>query len=308
MKTPNGVLARRSEQSRANFFCSGRNASPALRSLRVHLCRLAACRERSELNDAVAARCKTISLRSLADQGDSNATLSMNRFACLLLCSVALSMAKASGVVPAGFVASSASAPPPSTCKVVIFGTPDEYEAQRVKRDKLLKESKALVARLKAELDSLPASARRREIERSVTEIEGLMAREERIGTPMELCPSSDSEAVSYVEEVVRRIVDCGTRNFPKKNGESIYGAATVTFVIDRSGALVATTIDKPSGHSAIDDHVRKIIDASAPFGAVPVGLHGEKFDRLQFDSRFNFSHSDRPEGPLPKRACSFRQ
>jgi periplasmic protein TonB len=245
---------------------------------------------------------------SLADHGNSEATLSMNRFACLLLCSAAFSTAKASEAVPAAPVASSALVPSPSTCKVVIFGTPEEYEAQRLKRDKLLKEGKALIARLKAELESLPASARKREIERSVTEIEGLMAREERIGTSMELCPSNDSEAVSYVEEIVRRIEDCGTRNFPKKNGKSIYGAATGTFVIDRSGALVATTIDKPSGHSAIEDHVRKIIDASAPFGAVPVELHGEKFDRLEFDSRFKFTHSNRPEGPLPKRACSFRQ
>lgn len=74
----------------------------------------------------------------------------------------------------------------------------------------------------------------------------------------------------AYYERVVKKIEDCGTRNFPSRDGKSIYGKGVMAITLDRNGQAMATTIEKSSGDALLDAQVGRIVSASSPFGALP--------------------------------------
>lgn len=172
--------------------------------------------------------------------------------------------------------------------------------AQRKQFDKLKADAEIV-------LKDTPPSQRREDLERIIAELERRFAEiESREGLPP-LCPTADAPAKAYVHELILRIEECGTRNFPKAGTQSLYGTATLNFSINLQGELEELEIHKSSGVGEIDDHSLRIIRASAPFGAVPRQLHRDRFTRFLFSSRFTFVRNRNPgKPPKPKVRCTF--
>ncbi len=111
----------------------------------------------------------------------------------------------------------------------------------------------------------------------------------------------------AYIQEMVRRIEECGTRNFPKAQGRKLYGRTGLAFTLDLNGTIESIEIRKPSSTPQIDQHSIALVRASAPFGPVPDGLHEGRFKRFYIYTGFNFRR-DQNSGnpPEPKVRCSY--
>lgn len=163
--------------------------------------------------------------------------------------------------------------------------------------ERLLREQAALLDQLRGQLAQMPASPQRVERERALAAIERRLALQERA------CPLSDPPAIAWAKEVVARIEECGTRNFPAVAGRRHHGAARARFAIGRHGELLASTVLEPSGDKAVDAQVLRVIEASAPFDEVPASMRVA--DEFVFIERFDFAHAAPASAPAqPARRC----
>ena len=189
----------------------------------------------------------------------------------------------------------------PLTCYVE---TPSP-DASKLARQKLQaagieRKLQRLINQLRADLKAGEGDAKLQELlaraEVQVKTMKDIQARE--------YCPTGSSAAAAFIEEVVFRIEECGSRNFPTVNGSKIYGTADAEYVLDAKGDLVSANISKTSGSQALDEHVLRLVAASAPFPGVPGTLTVSKYQQLVFRNRFNFVHL--PDGTVrePKLRC----
>ena len=114
------------------------------------------------------------------------------------------------------------------------------------------------------------------------------------------LCRMSSALARDYVNELVLRIEDCGDRAFPKSDGKSLYGEPTIEVRMDRAGAATSVVVVRGSGIALLDEHGRRMVFASAPFGPVPWEVHENKFE--QFVIRLHMSYFHEPHAKARKR------
>ena len=119
-----------------------------------------------------------------------------------------------------------------------------------------------------------------------------------------EYCRTDAAGANPFVEEVFNRIEECGTRNFPKLNGKSVYGAVEVEFVLNASGELVFAKVLKGANGAVLREHALALVRASAPFGQVPASLTERRFDRFIVRSRFSFDQEQQTKVKEPATRC----
>jgi len=161
--------------------------------------------------------------------------------------------------------------------------------------EKLRREQRQLLLRLRAQIHAMPQSPRR-------TEYEQRLAEYEKQGE----CPVPDRSALSFATEVFDRIEDCGTRNFPQSGGEPLYGTARVTFLIAPDGTLLSNSIARSSGVPDIDKHALLVVSASAPFGKVPKSILDGRFKAVKVIAAFTFEHQASPSPDVrPKKKCT---
>ena len=192
-----------------------------------------------------------------------------------------------------------------STCELKVpDGRTDRSQAAYLRKlSAQRKQFEKLKADAEVALRKLPPSQRREELERRITELGQLFTDIDNQPHP---CPVVDKESQAYVHEVVRRIEECGTRNFPKSGGKSLYGTVTVNFSANRSGDIDNLDIQKSSGVPEIDGHSLQLVRASAPFGAVPPKLHQDRYIRFQLIAQFNFERArDSSKSPQPNSHCA---
>lgn len=157
--------------------------------------------------------------------------------------------------------------------------------------------------RLKKELEGLDDSPRREELKRLLAEIERRMQDSRKLY----LAPSSKMTADmrAYHARMLRRIEDCGSRNFPKRAGKSVYGKGLAAITLDRSGKAVNTEILESSGKKLLDLHIARVVRASSPFGALPQQAVVEStrpFDSIVIVTRFDFNNDEAPVEPLDEK------
>jgi protein TonB len=182
-------------------------------------------------------------------------------------------------------------------CEVVWPPAPAGDPAQVREIEQLLREQAALLDQLRAQVAQMPASAQRAARERQLAEVEKRLA-----GQALE-CPVSEPPAAAWAKEVVARIEECGTRNFPAVAGRRHHGVATARFSVGRHGELLSSAVIRPSGDKAVDAQVLRVIEASAPFGEVPVPMRVA--DEFVFIERFDFAHEARASAAAqPERRC----
>lgn len=117
-------------------------------------------------------------------------------------------------------------------------------------------------------------------------------------------CETGAPETASYIAEVLRRLEECGTRNFPEHNGQRTYGEAEAEFIVDADGLLLSKRLLKSSNSTTIDRHIDRLIQASAPFGTVPPSLSKGPYKYFVFRQRFSFLKGQDMTAPAPLNKC----
>ena len=195
----------------------------------------------------------------------------------------------------------------PSSVLAGASGSPPTSADSRMQELEL--EQAKLRKRMTEQLDQMDDGPRREELRRLLAEID----RRTTDSRKLYLAPSArmTEEMKTYHARLIRKIEDCGTRNFPKENGKSIYGKGLMAVTLDRAGRAVETEILESSGRKALNSHMARIVRASSPFGPIPKRVRAEgegPFELLVVLTRFDFTHDDGPTGDLDeKERCRWR-
>ncbi len=152
--------------------------------------------------------------------------------------------------------------------------------------------------------DAIPADddkerARRdEEIQKTAREIEKRIASEAEGKLFFTASTPATAEMRAYYERLVARLEDCGTRYSPKRAGKSIYGKGVVSIGLDHGGNAVTMRIERSSNDELIDNHMLKLIGASAPFGPTPERIRlkdKRRYERLVVITSFEFTRDAEP-------------
>lgn len=88
---------------------------------------------------------------------------------------------------------------------------------------------------------------------------------------------SPSTRAVGYAEyytELVKKIEEIGTLNFPQQKGKKLYGKLIVNIPIFQDGSIYSKEgglrVERSSGNAALDKAALNIVRKSAPFGKFP--------------------------------------
>jgi len=107
----------------------------------------------------------------------------------------------------------------------------------------------------------------------------------------------------TYYARMKRRIEDCGTRHFPSKDGNRLYGQGVVGVTLANDGAVIQADVLQSSQDPALDGHMLKLVHASGPFGtppAKPMADGSQRYRRLVVITGFDFNRDSGKPAPEP--------
>lgn len=181
----------------------------------------------------------------------------------------------------------------------VQFRDPEVREINR-----LMIEQRLVLNDLRSHVADAPPSDKRTTLEKELAVLE---ARVRAVDPGFCLLP--DRAAFGYMKEVVTRIEECGTRNFPSENGRPIYGRTLASLVVNAAGEIVASSVERTSGEPSVDAHALRILAASAPFGSMPESILDGRFQGFKLQASFDFHrHETAPRTEEPKQRCSLNE
>ena len=166
----------------------------------------------------------------------------------------------------------------------------------------LAKEQSLLLAQVKAVLSQLPplqpttSQAERQQIEQKRRQMLKLLAAiEQRIDqenarpTKHYVSPATREVAYAiYYDALKRKIENHGTRYFPQRNGQKLYGELTMVIMINPEGRVLKTEIIQSSGQTDLDRRAQAIVTSAGPFGDFNDEMR-QKTGQLGVISRFVF-------------------
>lgn len=204
-------------------------------------------------------------------------------------------MALVCALAAACAAAQPAPATPPSPSS---SASPAEQAAQIAELEKAQRE---MLRDLKRQLAEMPETVRKQRLRARIAEIEG------RANPPRDLyiSPGANMSAPmkTYYARMKRRIEDCGTRHFPSKDGNRLYGQGVVGVTLANDGAVIQADVLQSSQDRALDEHMLKVVQASAPFGtppARPMADGSQRYRRLVVITGFDFNRDDGKPAPEP--------
>lgn len=185
-----------------------------------------------------------------------------------------------------------------------------KFEENQKKIDAMRQEQSRLLLELKRKITDLQPSQRKDDLSRRLSEIEQRANSEENAVPgvqPLTLaCPLQAAASKKYAREVISRISECGTRNHPVKEGKKVYGSGTFSFVLDRNGNIVRSSIEDSSHNEFLDAAILRLAESSSPFGPVPAALHAGKFKQFLFFMQFRFEREEHDQ-VLPEKRCVYQ-
>ena len=95
-----------------------------------------------------------------------------------------------------------------------------------------------------------------------------------------------------YYDALRRKIEERGTRYFPERNGEKLYGELTMIITVNSEGRVLATEVVQGSGRPDLDRRAQAIATAAGPFGHFSSEMR-QQADQLAVISRFIFSRDN---------------
>ena len=95
-----------------------------------------------------------------------------------------------------------------------------------------------------------------------------------------------------YYDALKRRIEAHGTRHFPERQGQKLYGELTMIITVNSEGRVLTTELVQGSGVADLDRRAQAIATAAGPFGRFTPAMR-EQADQLAIVSRFVFSRDN---------------
>lgn len=198
-----------------------------------------------------------------------------------------------------------------STITISAFATSPASEDLELELGRLDGQQRQMLREIKAKLATIPESDNRDQLAALLAEIERRISEAGPLTSYIDGDKNVSPQMSQYIRKTRRRIEDCGTRNFPVQDGEKLYGEGALAIRLDQDGRLLAVELVESSGNSALDEHLQRLVTASAPFGRWPAKVR--KNSNLQFGnivlySTFNFRHDGKLPPPLPAdSACKWQ-
>ena len=93
-----------------------------------------------------------------------------------------------------------------------------------------------------------------------------------------------------YFEDWRARVEKVGNEHYPEEARGRIYGSLQMTVVIDRSGALLDSVIERSSGSPVLDRAARRIVKLAAPYPPFPPEIARDT-DVLEITRTWMFTH-----------------
>ncbi len=172
-----------------------------------------------------------------------------------------------------------------------------------------------LLAKVKQQLDSLPAlpvqrpavataeqierEEKRREFIDLLAEIERRIQQENSRSKKRYVSPATREEAYALYYDAMRRSIETkGTENFPVAGGKKLYGELTMIVSVNHDGRLLDTEVVQSSGNRILDRRAEAIAQSTAPFGHFSPQMRRQA-DQLHLISRFRFTRDDTLETKL---------
>jgi periplasmic protein TonB len=179
----------------------------------------------------------------------------------------------------------------------VLAGPWEEFVASVDREEELFRQQWQLLEEKKRQLGAMPSSPRRDEMRRRLGEVEERMRSQPHV---LYIPPSANltPEMEAYYARLLRRLEDCGTRNFPKMEGNSLYGSGAVSITVDWNGKLTGIEVLVSSGNVQVDDHMVRVAKATSPFGSLPQRPTRDMtrpFTEVVVFTNFDFTRSEDP-------------
>jgi len=95
-----------------------------------------------------------------------------------------------------------------------------------------------------------------------------------------------------YYDGMRRKIEERGTRSFPERMGQKLYGELTMIITINADGRVLNTEVVQASGNSELDRRAQAIAVSAGPFGDFTKEMR-KQADQLAIISRFIFSRDN---------------
>ncbi len=130
----------------------------------------------------------------------------------------------------------------------------------------------------------------RQQLLKMLAEIEQRIEEENARPRKRYLSPSTREVVYAqYYDQLKRKIETTGTRNFPEKQGQKLYGALTMIVTVDARGKVLTTEVVESSGQPDLDRRAQAIANQAGPFGPFTNAMRRQA-DQLALVSRFIFS------------------
>jgi outer membrane biosynthesis protein TonB len=136
---------------------------------------------------------------------------------------------------------------------------------------------------------------RQKNLLKLVSEIEKRIL-QSKSGVRSHYLPAATTDPVSkaYYEKIVARVLDAGTKDFPKEGGNSLYGRTTILLTLSKSGKIESIEVLKAS-QETLANHSIQILKQLEPFEAFPKQI-AENTDRLVIMLPLNYTNNE-PSG-----------
>jgi len=168
-----------------------------------------------------------------------------------------------------------------------------QLNALQAQQSLMLSQVKKLLAELpptNPKEQSSQVEQQRQQLLKMLAEIEQRIQEENARPRKRYLSPSTREVAYAqYYDQLKRKIETTGTRNFPEKQGQKIYGALTMIVTVDARGKVLGTEVVESSGQPDLDRRAQAIASQAGPFGPFTPAMRREA-DQLALVSRFIFS------------------
>jgi protein TonB len=130
----------------------------------------------------------------------------------------------------------------------------------------------------------------RQQLLKMLAEIEQRIQEENARPRKRYLSPSTREVVYAqYYDQLKRKIETTGTRNFPEKQGQKLYGSLTMIVTVDVRGKVLSTEVVESSGQPDLDRRAQAIANQAGPFGPFTNAMRRQA-DQLALVSRFIFS------------------
>ena len=96
----------------------------------------------------------------------------------------------------------------------------------------------------------------------------------------------------AYFSELRHAVEKRGTRDFPQRDGEKLFGELTMAITVEAMGRVVSTAVAQSSGDTVLDNQAAAIVHRAAPFRPFSAAIRATA-DQLVFVARFRFVHTD---------------